>query len=133
MNDKPTKPTNHGAIKPEPRERKKQVIIPRIFRGRITTTWSDLERNERTYGLWEMKALKDVSVYGHIVHAGDTFRIAGNFACALAQYGDAEFIDVKLDREKEILAEMRKLGLDQPAQLDPVNFDERKSWSVNAA
>lgn len=126
---------NHGAIKPAPRERKKEPILPRIFRGRITNTWSDVERNERTYGLWEMRALKEVCVYGHVVKVGDTFKIPGNDACALAQFGDAEFIDVKLEREKEILDEMRKLGLDQVAQPDRINFEplDRKPWPTGAA
>lgn len=130
MSDKP-KSTDHGHIRPAPREPKKPVVIPRIFRGRITKTYSDIERNETLYGMWQMRALKDVQVYGHTVTAGSTFKIAGNVACSLAQYGDAVFIDERLDREKEIVAEMEKLGLNQPAQVDPINFERTEpAWKV---
>jgi hypothetical protein len=127
------KAKNHGHIQPATPEPKRQVVLPRIFRGRITKTYSDVATNERFYGLWEMKALRDVSVYNTIVPAGDLFKIAGNVGCALAQYGDAMFVDIKLEREQEILDEMKKLGLDQPAQPEPANFpttQPERSWKV---
>lgn len=128
--------TNHGHIQVAPRETKKPVPIPTalidLHKQNAGTSYGDVEKNERLYAIWGMRAITDVRVRDKVVRAGDTFEVAGNDAMRLAGYGDAEFLDPSVAHEKEVLAKIDKLKAElhkpQPLPLENFPKPERKSW-----
>lgn len=120
---------NHGRIQPKVRETTPAPFIPRVFQGKFLIEYGDIERNERTYGIHKMRALRDVNVYGTVVRAGDTFQVAGNVGCRLARQRDAEFADGRVKEEAEIVARYEELH--QPPKLDPATYpkpEKAKAW-----
>lgn len=128
MNDK--QPKNHGLIEAQQPQRPPPVKIPRRYQGKIFTSFSDSEKNIAHNGALECRALRSVTVLGRVIHRGEVFKTAANWVVAMALERDVEIIDARMDEEEKALAEAKRLGLHEPAPLDPRDFPEPngKSW-----
>lgn len=125
--------TNLGHIRPEKKQELPRVRIPRRYHGKPLTTFSDLDKCEGHNGVLECRALREQSIYGRMVPAGATFKIAANFAIPLALDRAVEIIDPRMDEEDKVIREAQRLGLDKVAMMNPEDFPERKAWPTGAA
>ncbi len=130
---------NLGYIQPSRTQGLPPVKIPRRFQNRIFTSYSDIEKNDGNNGVLECKALQDVTVRGRLVKAGEVFKTGANDVIRMAHARDVEIIDDKMQEEERVVAEAKRLGLNQPATLEATDFPvpvperERKSWAKGVA
>lgn len=96
---------NHGLIQPPtPPRPAAKAPIPRSLRLGVIEMLSgsfDYEAACKRYGIWEVKALKDVELFGTILQPGEKAKIAGNIAVLYAQDGMIEFSDPRVEQEEE--------------------------------
>lgn len=96
---------NHGLIQPPtPPRPAAKAPIPRSLRLGVIEMLSggfNYEAACKRYGIWEVKALREVELFGVIVQAGEKAKIAGNIAVLYAQDGMIEFSDPRVEQEEE--------------------------------
>lgn len=120
-----TEGKNHGRLEDGPPVTAPAPRIPAALRN-TTIELGSLPSAEAfaRYGCWKMRALKDCYLgYGRHIAANDVFSIPGNLAWNMAMSGDAEFMDLKLEREAQLLKELEQLGVNKPE-----NYQEHEAF-----
>lgn len=133
------KTTSHGLLTLKPRKTEAAAPIPRTLQqaskaGAIRLGLPTAEAIER-YGKRKMRALRPHVVAGTCVKIGDTYEVDGATGLYLCGLGQSAFVDDgTLTREREVMEQVKALGLDKPARVadDPAfrQPPERESWVV---
>lgn len=79
-------------------------MIPRSLRLGVLERLSggfNYEAACRRYGIWTVKAIKEVSLFGTTLQPGETGKLAGNLAVFYAQDGMIDFCDPRVEQEEE--------------------------------
>jgi hypothetical protein len=111
---------NHGLIQPPtPPRPAAKAPIPRSLRVGVLEMLSgsfNYEAACKRYGIWEVKALREVELFGTILQPGEKAKIAGNIAVLYAQDGAIEFCDPRVAEEEAEAARAAAADAIRPAR-----------------
>ena|SRR5215831_2396625 len=117
--------TDHGEIKPTVNERKPKPYIPfPLCNLKVIDVNGDHAALVGKYGLWAMRALRDLTYYGKIIQAQETFKATGNYAWLFVTDHAAEFLgyEKKAQEQAELLEKAKKLNLPSGSVKDLAEF-----------